>query len=165
MLRLGVVLRRSHRWIWQGQVQNGQGSLQHSPGLPLSLTDHHTAVWHNNKMQTVRDVVLERRKTEPNCKVAYHEMHEADDSAPGSFTLEQKYQVYFIPDPTTPVEKEQPVQMSAGMLVPKEAWASSSSCDIVWGTKWAINGLTPVRPLVVMKVDAKILPGRVLVIA
>ena len=131
----------------------------------FSLTDHHTAVWHNKKMQTVRDVVLERRKTEPNCKVAYHEMHEADDSAPGSFTLDQKFQVYFIPDPTTPVEKEQPVQMSAGMLVPKEAWASSSSCDIVWGTKWAINGLTPVRPLVVMKVDAKILPGRVLVIA
>ena len=48
-------------------------------------------------------------------------------------------------------------------------WTTSRGALLPGGwnfpAKWAINGLTPVRPLVVMKVDAKILPGRVLVIA
>ena len=121
-----------------------------------------TLVWHGNKLQTVLEVVLERRKTDPNCGVAYHELTEASSGSVGSFSLTRKHNVYFLPEPGS---AEKPSQMSVATMIPKEKWTGADYCDIVWATKWAVNGLTPVRPIVLMTAAANIGTGRTLLIA
>ena len=86
----------------------------------------------------------------------------SEDNNPGKFELTTQHNVYFVP---TLVDGEAPVktQMAIGSLVPRSVWESNPAVMIVaWAVKWAANGLSPMRPLVVAMADIVLPPGRAL---
>ena len=122
-------------------------------------------VYLDNKVQLLIDVVNERRKVEPSCKVAYHDMGMDNDDMPGSFTLTLKHRIYFVPLAQTEDDEQGRLnQMSVGASVPRSTWENSKLCSIKWAAKWAVNGLTPVRPLVVTNNELSLGAGRAIAI-
>ena len=110
------------------------------------------------------DVVNEKRKEDPNAKVAYHEL-ETDPTGleAGSFKVNLKHRVYFVPLAAAEEGNDdgsKMSQMSFGCTVPKSVWCESQVAQVIWATKWSLNGLTPVRPLVVSTEDISLAPGK-----
>ena len=52
------------------------------------------------------------------------------------------------------------VHMSLGALIPAKAWNAAAHTMIAWMVKWSVLGLTPVRPLVILKDTVNIPAGR-----
>ena len=123
----------------------------------FELSNDGDIVHHNGKTQPLLDVFKERRKTEPGCKVAYHDMVETPDSL-GGFTLTRKHAVWFLPDEA--VEAIAATNLAA--KVPKEVFESSDYMKLIWVTKWQTAGLMPIRPYVVLMKDATLGPNQVL---
>ena len=74
----------------------------------------------------------------------------ADDpeGEPGSFTLSVKHKVYFVPNKKDEAAEEGDIaQLGLGAHLPRSVWESSKVGSIVWCVKWAVNGLTPIRPI------------------
>ena len=108
-------------------------------------------------------IVEERRQTEPECQVAYHSMDPVADGGPGAFSLSIKHNIYFIPDACNkelikPDEAKKPPtqQMAVGEVLAASSWASSSCAALVWMVQWGVNGLTPVRPVVLLCEDVSV---------
>ena len=74
--------------------------------------------------------------------------------------------IYFVPLVLTKKESEEAMtQMSCGSSVPVATWNNSNIVSVVWCVKWAVTGLTPVRPLVVTRAEIQLEPGRAIKIA
>lgn len=145
---------------------NGQGeNLNDEACVSFTLETSSASIYHNNELTTVKEVVMQKRATEPLCKVAYHEMTEVSGevSEVGAFSLKPIHQVYFLPAAASADESAQPglTQAMVANAIPNKFWVGHTT-DIVWATKWAINGLTPVRPMVLVTKLASIPAGKVL---
>ena len=123
-------------------------------------------VYHNNKTQRLLDTVNDRRKQEPNCKIAYHDMVVDENSDPGAFVLNIKHKIFFVPGVASEGDEEggKLSQMSLAASVPQSVWSNCEICSIKWATKWAINGLTPIRPLVILDGDLQLGAGRAIAV-
>ena len=51
-----------------------------------------------------------------------------------------------------------PLQANIASLVPVQKWTTDLT-EIVWSVKWNLNGLIPVRPLVVLSSAGSLKPG------
>ena len=131
----------------------------------FELKDCQTEVYHNNKVQLLLDVVNDRRKQEPSCKVAYHELTAEETGEPGAFTLNLKHRVHFVPAKLGDDDAKALNQMSVGAALPMDIWDKSEVCLTKWATKWAVNGLTPVRPLVFLGAPVSLGAGRAIQLA
>ena len=84
------------------------------------------------------------------------------DQELGAFKLNRFHDVCFLPmEPTADPTGESIAQNTVGSLVPRSSW-STPFTSIVWSTKWAINGLTPVRPLVMLTTQLVLPPNKTL---
>ena len=55
-------------------------------------------------------------------------------------------------------------QWNIGQKMPPGLW-NTDATTIIWSTKWALNGLMPVRPMVVFVADVDIPAGKAVVLA
>ena len=44
-------------------------------------------------------------------------------------------------------------QNMGALAVPCHYWSGNKMTEVVWQTRWTVNGLTPVRPVVVWAID------------
>ena len=109
------------------------------------------------------DVVNMRRKTHPDCRVAYHDVMPHAEGPAGAFSLAVVSQIAFRPQPPAADAPPAHLQTRVAATVPVSAWDGHYS-GLVWSLKWAQNGLSPVRPQVVMLADVTIKPGHSLVL-
>ncbi len=129
--------------------------------IDFMLKSSKDKIYHNYTVQTIGDVVLEKRKSEPNCKVAYHDLEEVADGGVGEFNLSLKVPVRFL----CAEEAPKATQLSAACFVPQHCFEQPGVCEIMWATRWCVQGLSPVRPLVITCVDIELKPGHALRIA
>ena len=73
----------------------------------------------------------------------------------GDFELNLQQKIYFAPH-----GEDETNQATAASVIPHCVWAEAEGVDIVWSTKWSINGLTCVRPMVMMTSAISLPPGR-----
>ena len=116
------------------------------------------------KYMTVADAIKPRRARNPMVKLMYHTMHSITDGPAGSFSVSLDHKVFFAPDSagvSAEDNGEEKLQQTIGSLVPRKAW-DSHCLSIIWAVKWTANGLSPVRPVVVLTKDVSLLPARTL---
>ena len=132
----------------------------------------------NGTLTTVGSIVDTRRKTEPDCKIAYHEIAEVEAGEAGAFGCTLQTSVYFVPDECNKELNKKPeakpaaageawkakAQMNLGEGIPPAELATSTCSKIVWVVKWSVNGLMPVRPVLVLTEEAKREAGHALVV-
>ena len=161
--------------LTSGMLVCGFGKAKFKPGDDCALPDTARLYQLHNSTDEVLmgkrridlgTIIEERRATDPECKVAYHNMEPMPHGAPGAFTLTVVNNIYFIPDacnkelinPQEP-QKVPTQQMAAGEILAVSAWAQGTATQVIWMVQWGINGLMPVRPVVVLKGDVTIPPG------
>lgn len=161
MPRSGHVLLAFGKTTWKALKDDGSNLQAHE--LLYSLSDSATLVLHNNQLVTLLEVVEERRRSNPNCKVAYHKLVEQHDRGPGAFTLEVTSKVvacYTAVDGGD--EKKNITQQNAAACLANNFWENVEHVGLVWTVKWAAQGLMPVRPTVVCLSACELPPGKAL---
>ena len=146
--------------IGKWKLEGKDPDIDPSTMIMFGLAGDDTKIIFNSHLTTVGEVVKNKRKNEPMCKVCYHAMQDgAAGSPPGSFTLTTEHKVFFAPEPTA--VSSEVGQTSAASLLPPSAWKTPFS-DVLWHCKWNANGLGPIRPFVGALEQISIPPGRVL---
>ena len=116
------------------------------------------------KYMSVADAIKPKRARNPMVKLMYHTMHSIADGPAGSFSVTQDHNVFFAPESAgvnADDSGDEKLQQSIGALVPRKAW-DSHCLSIIWAVKWTANGLSPVRPVVVLTKDVSLMPARTL---
>lgn len=126
--------------------------------VPFTLTDSTDSVLHENKIQSVGQVVAQKRALTPlSASVCYHELVDQPNAEDAKhFILTLKSPIAFRPEnaPTTEDKKDKdgcytlPQTSMAGCL-DTLAWETKHT-SITWAVKWQARGLQPVRPVVVV---------------
>ena len=135
--------------------------------LLFKLSTMDDMVQFNNRWMSLQSVIGPKGSKNTATKIKYHSMHDVSSGMAGSFSLTVDHEVYFAPDSAV-VEEEGGadaedatgnLQQTVGALVPKDTWTSHCTA-IQWAVKWTVNGLSPVRPLVMLTTDLTLMPGR-----
>ena len=110
-------------------------------------------------MVTVEKAVMDKRREDPLAHLAYHKITETLTG----LSIERKFDIWMCPylaEEGGDKGKEKVVQMSLGALIPAKTWNAAAHTMIAWMVKWSVLGLTPVRPLVILKDTVNIPAGR-----
>ena len=153
-MKAGAVVAQFQRGKWVSGFQNLPEASK-STCIPFCLTGSQDLVMVGPQVSTLGNVVETARMKDPlTAKVAYHELVER--SVPGeqyAFTATVKHEHAWKSEPYD-------VMPDAGSLVTKSCagWVSHNKWDhpataLTWQMKWTQKGLTPVRPLVILKCD------------
>lgn len=138
--------------------------------LPNSfgLTAWNHQVLYNGQLQSIYKVVESVRQKVPTVKIAYHQMTESpQEGKPGNFNLKRSHSIWYSPQSGNSIEEgneeeqSQPStgQQSAAKLVPNMIWAGHST-QIVFSVKYSpSNGITPIRPQIVLTCEIELKPG------
>ena len=153
---------------------NTQGEVNADQAFPFQLHSSGDQIIHGNTLTTVGEVVQAERKKNPECKVAYHEIKElVEASKVGSFGLQTTHPVCFVANGNTvqqeggdqkdkeDTEGQGPLINRVAALIPKQCWQTHCT-EVLWYTKWNSAGLTPIRPVVVIKADLVVPAGKAL---
>ena len=126
--------------------------------LHYVLADSKQEVLTGQDLTTLLDIVLQKQKTTPDCRVAYFDIVPSGDGPTGSFGLVSTSNIVFVPvaakDATTGH-----LQTRVGAQIPMTVWHSMNYAKVVWTVKWGQNGLAPVRPQIVMHTNMTLKPG------
>ena len=118
-----------------------------------------------SKIARVVDVVANQRSINPEAKIADHSMFGIASKEKDAFGIQQEHDIYFILAFSSEDEAGQKQQISpvtlAGKL-PANTFASSHCVVATWAVKWAPQGLSPVRPMVVFTQSCDIPAGKAL---
>ena len=87
-------------------------------------------------------------------KIGYHNVTDEPDKGPGAFKLECNYKVVFKPVDVVSGEQNQAglpnlLQTQVAARIDSKLWKGTWA-DIIWSVKWSQNGLTPIRPHVLV---------------
>jgi hypothetical protein len=133
--------------------------------IALSLVGSDTKVFIDNKMKTLKEVVDEKRKTDPSPKVMYYNLEEVPGGSLGSFRLVVVHEVLFgLLEQEVPKDGKEGKEMlinRVGALIPTNFW-KSHCLDIIWAMRWAPAGLQPVRPVCCLTQGVVLPPGQAL---
>ena len=102
-------------------------------------------------MARVVEVVANQRAINSEAKIAYHSMFDVASKEKDAFGIKQDHEIYFIPafasdDPLG--RKQHLSQMNLAGKLPANTFESSHCVVATWAVKWAPQGLSPVRPMV-----------------
>jgi hypothetical protein len=116
-------------------------------------------------MKTLKEVVDEKRKTDPSPKVMYYNLEEVPGGSLGSFRLVVVHEVLFgLLEQEVPKDGKEGKEMlinRVGALIPTNFW-KSHCLDIIWAMRWAPAGLQPVRPVCCLTQGVVLPPGQAL---
>ena len=162
-MNLGTILAGFGRgkWIVKEDGYNEETDILYS------LSGYEEKVLHGTDLLELLDVVNEKRTTNPDCRVAYHDMTPIppSDSLPlGAFKLDVTKEIAFRPltDVEGPAAKGH-LQTRLASTIPVNAWDGNYS-KLIWTLKWSTNGLTPVRPQIVLTKNVTLAPGKSLLL-
>jgi hypothetical protein len=135
--------------------------------ITLSLEGSDTNVLLDNKMRTLKDVIEEKRKTDPSPKVMYHNLEDVPGGGVGAFRLVVVHEVLFgLLEQEVPKDgkdsKDNMLINRIGALIPTNFW-KSHCLDIIWAMRWVPTGLQPVRPVCCLTQGVALPPGHALV--
>ena len=147
----------------RGKWEAATGAIDESKQIQFTLESHSDMVLHGPQLVELLDVVNEKRKTQPDCRVAYHDLVPLAEGPAGAFGLKQTVGVVFNPQAQTADANPAALQTRLAATVPAQAWKGHYS-GLVWSVKWAANGLAPIRPQIVMLHDVMIKPGHSLLL-
>ena len=89
---------------------------------------------------------------------------------PTRFTLKLAQSCYFVLDPV-PVEQSDMAEgkkvefCHLASCIPQKVWLASECLRVTWYAKWTIKGLSPIRPVIVLKESVSIAPQSALLVA
>ena len=117
------------------------------------------------KMVRVVDLVADQRYNNPEAKIADHSMFDIASKEKDAFGITQDHEIYFIPaftsdDPSG--QKQHLSQMSLAGKLPANTFGSSHCVVATWAVKWAPQGLSPVRPMVLFTQSCDLPAGKAL---
>lgn len=128
--------------------------------LKFSLSSSDDLVLHKSKLLTVGAVLAEKKQSDPQAKVAYHDLEEVPGNL-GDFKLTMKVPIQF----TWEEENAKDKQLSAGCYIPSTSYEQPGLCQCIWATRWCVQGLAPVRPFLVLLKDVTLGSKKALQIA
>ena len=136
--------------------------------IVYELTGMDHEVLFNGATATISKLVEVKRQADPlKAKVCYYDMHDTPEAGrPGGFALVQKSKILYSIQRAGDGEREpdqtvKGVQSQMAGIIPVRLWRTKLS-DITWIMKWNVNGLCPVRPVVVLTRDVEIPPQHTL---
>ena len=119
-----------------------------------------------SRLMTVTEAMDEQRKRHPGAhlRVTYHtSTDDPQENNPGHATFEQKVTMAWKPEKTEiKDEGNGPIVLDrkkAAIAVPPRVWATGRTC-IAWHMRWAMQGLAPVKPVVILASNIEIPSGK-----
>ena len=147
-LQPGLAIAEFFKGKWASAADPQKASIQ------FVLQDSRDHVKLGQAFKTVDVLLAERKKVKfDEAKLRYHDMRPAplrDD--PSHFVLSSNQSIFFVLDPlpATPEDDTLKVEFPHfGSALPIEVW--SKVFLLTWFCKFTIRGLSPVRPVVVLK--------------
>jgi hypothetical protein len=128
--------------------------------VPFLLADSETKVLFGGGLRTLKELREEKRKTEGNPQICYHNMEEVPGGDIGAFKLSPTHEVLFSLLDQEVGGKELLVNRVAAMI-PTSFW-KCHCLDIYWACKWTTNGLQAVRPVVCLSAGVSLPAGHAL---
>ena len=114
---------------------------------------------------TVKQVMAEQRAKDPQAKIAYHSVFGIASTDKDAFGVKLEHEVFVIPGLTSDDEggQSQPINQNtlAGKL-PANIFDNSHCVVATWVVKWSLQGLGPVRPLVIFNKACDLPAGKAL---
>ena len=132
--------------------------------MHFCITSSAEMVMLDGVLATVTDALWAKRKQNPNASLAYQLNCHSDDVLPSVCVCVTG--VCFSVDPVPPggeADWERAEQGESDHGVPRLSWESLKMCKITWMVKWAVNGETPVRPVISWSCDFEIKAGEAVV--
>ena len=120
---------------------------------------------YTSKMVTVKEVVAEQRKINPEAKLAYHSMFDIASTDQGAFGVKQDHEIFFIPAFVSNEDGGQSQPITQGTLagkLPANTFENSHCVVSTWAVRWSAQGLGPIRPVVLFKKSCDLLVGKAL---
>ena len=122
-------------------------------------------VVHTYKIATVQEMMQAQRTTYPQAKIAYHSVFEVASTDKDALGVKLEHEVYFIPAFTGDDDGAQSQQINQGTLagkLPANIFDNSHCVVATWAVKWSVQGLGPIRPLVIFKKACDLPAGKAL---
>ena len=116
----------------------------------------------NGTPTKLRDVITEKRVSDVNCRICYHQLDDLVDD-PGNFSVLQQFAVCFITD-SAEKDATEISQFNFGMKTSSVAAWNDHCTQILWIVRWTTKGLQPVKPVVVITKEVILPTGRALII-
>ena len=117
------------------------------------------------KMGRVVDLVADQRSNNPETKFADHTMKDFASKEKDAFSITQDHEIYFIlafASDDSSGQKQHLSQMNLAGMLPATTFESSHSVVATWAVKWAPQGLSLVRPMVLFKQSCDLPAGKAL---
>ena len=112
----------------------------------------------NGVVLPLGQVYLDKLKTEPNTKIAYHNIVERSAESPTTFTLNQTRNIAFTVAGDTHTDAPKAANMFATQ-VPLWAWIAQLT-EVLWQVKWTPKGLTPIKPAMYSLMEVEFVVGQ-----
>ena len=118
-----------------------------------------------SKIARVVEVVANQRSSNPEAKIAYHSMFDIASKDKDAFGVKQEHDLFFILAFSSEEEggQNQPItQITLAGKLPANTFESSQCVVQTRGVEWGPLGLSPVRPLVLLKQSCDLPAGKAL---
>lgn len=130
--------------------------------IPYELSSDQDKVMLGTKLVTLRQAIMDKKTNDPTAKLCYYNMGPVPGGSLGAFNLTQTHAVLFGMAETQAVDSSasaETVINRLGALIPANFW-KNHCMGIFWVVKWTPSGLQPVRPLVCLRADVTLPPGK-----
>ena len=120
---------------------------------------------YTSKMVTVKEVLAEQRKINPEAKLAYHSMFDIASTDQGAFGVKQDHEIFFIPAFVSNEDGGQSQPITQGTLagnLPANTFENSHCVVSTWAVRWSAQGLGPIRRVALFKQSCDLLGGKAL---
>ena len=140
---------------WKGLTN---GAAVPEKGLLFTLTGSEDYVVLNNVVTELGKVYQDQMKTKPDAVICYHKVT-TDTANAKKFTLTQTHQICFVPVEQAATDKETTTQNNIASKEDVKHW-NSGIMHVLWAVRWTAKGLQPIKPVVHLKGELVIPPGR-----
>ena len=157
-LKTGNIIASFGKGKWKTKGDEGEPAVK-GRCIDYVLKGADDFIYYDGMLQQLRPVVMQKKSLEPDAKLAYHDMQETA-GAPGDFKVSVKNTIQFVATEENP----KTVQSNAALFATDAVW-KQDVCSVIWAVKWCAQGLSPIRPLVVLLQDIYLKPGTALQIS
>ena len=124
----------------------------------FQFADSDALVRMGSQLVTLNTLITEKQRTKfDEAVVRYHEMTPSPrPGLPTHFTLKCVQQCFFQIEPFKVQQEGSDQEFKVefchlGSALPQKVWDSSEILLVTWHVKWTIKGLSPIRPLIVLR--------------
>ncbi|CAE7215022.1 unnamed protein product, partial [Symbiodinium sp. CCMP2456] len=138
----GAVLVGFGKGKW-AQLKQGE-ELNKASDMMFTITAMEQKVLLENQLVTVKDALAGKT----DARIQYHKLEEKPGK-PGEMNVKQEHPVVFKPEKNQLTNSEKVTPVVGALYAEPESWTTSLT-SLVWVVVHSINGLGPVRPVVII---------------